>query len=217
MIKAVLFDLDGTLLDTSEGIFHTANYTMSALGMEPCWDEAQLRKFVGPPLKDCFRITYGVQDEAVLERCVAVYRAEYEKVGMHLCRIYDGIMETIDALHERGLKVGVCTLKYERLARMIFDEKGITGLFDTIRGTDEAGKVTKAESIKRACADLSVQPAGVLMVGDTMNDLLGAAEAGTSFAAATWGFGFTKDFKSDDCHVIGSPSSILSIIEEEER
>ena len=87
MMEAVLFDLDGTLMDTSEGIFHTANYTVAALGLEPCHDEIWMRRFVGPPLKDCFRIVYGYQNDALLDRCVEVYRKEYEKVGMHLCHM----------------------------------------------------------------------------------------------------------------------------------
>ena len=73
MIKAVLFDLDGTLFDSSSGIFHTANHTMRVLGFDECHDEKQLRKFVGPPLRECFRITFATE-EKYLDRCVEVYR-----------------------------------------------------------------------------------------------------------------------------------------------
>ena len=197
--KAVLFDLDGTLLDTSEGIFHTANYTVAMLGHEPCEDMVQLRKFVGPPLKDCFRIVYGFQDE---------------KLGMHLCHIYPGLEETIDSLHSLGLKVGVCTLKYERLARMIFDEKGLSAKLDTVRGTDEEGKITKAESILRATKDLGLEPADVLMVGDTVNDQMGAEEAGVDFLAVSWGFGFANGDEVAYGRLIDSPDQILSYVKE---
>lgn len=212
--KAVLFDLDGTLLDTSEGIFHTANYTVAMLGHEPCGDLVQLRKFVGPPLKDCFRIVYGFQDEKLLDECVRVYRKEYEKLGMHLCHIYPGLVETIDSLHSLGLKVGVCTLKYERLARMIFDEKGLSSKLDTVRGTDEEGKITKAESILRATKDLGLEPADVLMVGDTVNDQMGAQEAGVDFLAVSWGFGFAKGDEVAYGRLIDSPDQILSYVKE---
>ena len=214
MTKAVLFDLDGTLFDTSEGIFHTANFTVAKLGLEPCYDERQMRKFVGPPLRDCFRIVYGYTDDALLSECVRVYRQEYRKTGMHLCHIYPGLVETIDSLHSLGLKVGVCTLKYERLARMIFDEKGLSAKLDTVRGTDEEGKITKAESILRATKDLGLEPADVLMVGDTVNDQMGAEEAGVDFLAVSWGFGFAKGDEVAYGRLIDSPDQILSYVKE---
>lgn len=214
MIRAVLFDLDGTLMDTSEGIFHTANYAVAKLGMEPVYDESQLRKFVGPPLKDCFRIVYGYEDEALLEDCVRVYRQEYEKVGMHLCRLYDGIVSTIGSLRSMGIRTGVCTLKYEKLSRMIFDEKGITGLFDTIHGTNHEGTISKADCIRMACNDLSLDPECVLMVGDTVNDLDGARQAGVRFVAALWGFGFSAGTVVDYGQTVSRPEEIIGIVKE---
>ena len=194
MIKAVLFDLDGTLFDSSSGIFHTANHTMRVLGFDECHDEKQLRKFVGPPLRECFRITFATE-EKYLDRCVEVYREEYRKTGMHMCYPYPGITDLLKWLKAHGVKTGVCTLKYETLARDIIDEKGMTELFDVVYGTDSAGKITKADSIRKAVERLGVDGKDVLMVGDTMNDLNGAKEAGVLFAGCTWGFGFEK--KSD--------------------
>lgn len=211
MKKACLFDLDGTLMDTSEGIFHTANYTVASLGLEPCYDERQLRKFVGPPLKQCFSIVYGYSDDELLERCVEVYRKEYEKVGMHLCHLYEGIEKTILELRRRGVKTGVCTLKYERLARMIFEEKGILSLFDTVHGTNHEGTITKADCITSACADLSVDPDETILVGDTVNDLEGARSAKVGFAAALWGFGFDATSRIDYGVRLSRPEEILEL------
>lgn len=192
MIKAVLFDLDGTLFDSSSGIFHTANFTMRALGFDECHDEKQLRKFVGPPLRECFRITYNTAEE-YLDRCVEVYREEYRKTGMHMCYPYPGIVDLLKFLRKHGIKTGVCTLKYETLAVDIIKEKGLFELFDVIFGTDSQGKITKADSIQNAINRLGVDKEDVLMVGDTLNDLNGAREVGVSFCGVTWGFGFEKD------------------------
>lgn len=191
MIKAVLFDLDGTLFDSSSGIFHTANYTMKELGFEECHDERQLRKFVGPPLRECFRITFNTPEE-YLDRCVEVYRKEYRKTGMHMCYPYPGIIDLLKYLRLHGLKTGVCTLKYETLAIDIIKEKGLFELFDVIFGTDSQGKITKADSISNAINRLGVDKNEVLMVGDTLNDLNGAKEVGVRFCGVTWGFGFEK-------------------------
>lgn len=191
MIKAVLFDLDGTLFDSSSGIFHTANHTMKELGFEECHDVNQLRKFVGPPLRECFRITFGTKEE-YLDECVEVYRKEYRKTGMHMCYPYPGIIDLLKELRKYGIKTGVCTLKYETLAVDIIKEKGMFELFDVIFGTDSKGKITKADSINNAVNRLGVSPCDVLMVGDTLNDLNGAKEAGVNFCGVTWGFGFEK-------------------------
>ena len=212
MTKAVLFDLDGTLFDTSEGIFHTANFTVAKLGLEPCYDERQLRKFVGPPLKDCFRIVYGYTDDELLSQCVRVYRQEDRKTGMHLCHMYDGLYDLITQLRDRGIKTGVCTLKYEKLAKFIFEEKGISSLLDTVRGTDEAGQVTKAECIRRAVSDFGIEPPQALMVGDTVNDLKGAEEAGVPFLGVSWGFGFEKGETLPYGSLIDRPEEVLEYL-----
>ena len=213
MMEAVLFDLDGTLMDTSEGIFHTANYTVATLGLEPCHDEIWMRRFVGPPLKDCFRIVYGYQDEALLDRCVEVYRKEYEKVGMHLCHMYAGLEDVILHLRSSGVKTGVCTLKYEKLAKMIFDEKGMTGLFDTVRGTDEGGRLTKADCIRLAMDDLGSSVSGTLMVGDTVNDLDGARSVGVPFVGVSWGFGFEKGAQLEYGTLIDRCRDLVPLVE----
>ena len=212
MTKAVLFDLDGTLFDTSEGIFHTANFTVAKLGLEPCYDERQMRKFVGPPLRDCFRIVYGYTDDALLSECVRVYRQEYRKTGMHLCHIYDGLYELITMLRQKGISTGVCTLKYEILAKMIFDEKGISTVLDTVRGTDESGSVTKAECIRRAVSDFALEKDQVIMVGDTVNDLKGAQEAGVRFLGVSWGFGFEKGESLPYGSLIDKPKQVLDYL-----
>ena len=186
MIKAVLFDLDGTLMDTSEGIFHTSQYTVSMLGYSPCEDMKRLRRFVGPPLKECFRIVYGFEDDELLEKCVEVYRKEYEKTGMHLCHLYDGIEDVILRLRSQGLKTGVCTLKYEKLSKMI--------------------------CILLSVADLGLEKDEVLMVGDTVNDLEGARNAGVNFAAATWGFGFERGGSVDYGVTVDCPYDILKLV-----
>ena len=107
MIKAVLFDLDGTLFDSSSGIFHTANFTMRALGFEECHDEKQLRKFVGPPLRECFRITYNTAEE-YLDRCVEVYREEYRKYSLEESIKLYAITFSFYAGHRRCADSAIC-------------------------------------------------------------------------------------------------------------
>ena len=106
----------------------------------------------------------------------------------------------------------MCTLKYEKLAKLIFEEKGISSLLDTVRGTDEAGQVTKAECIRRAVSDFGIEPPQALMVGDTVNDLKGAEEAGVPFLGVSWGFGFEKGETLPYGSLIDRPEEVLEYL-----
>lgn len=214
MIKAVLFDFDGTLFNTSEGIFRTANYTMHKLGKQGSDDVEQLSKFVGPPLRDCFRITFGLEDEYI-EDAVRIYREEYKKNGALRCKVYPGILETIDELHKRGIKVGVCTLKYDTLVKYIIKEKAVAPYFDVIKGTDDLGKITKADCITLAYKELGLNADEILMVGDTNNDALGAKGAGVAFVGVDWGFGYKKGKSVEGINIISSAKEILNYIGDE--
>jgi endoribonuclease L-PSP, putative len=216
VIKAVFFDFDGTLFDTSEGIFHTANFTMEQLGRKGSDDYETLCRFVGPPLRECFRITYGLEEE-YLDKAVEIYRKEYMRDGALRCVIYPGIAETLRALRAKGIKTGVCTLKYDTLVNYIVDEKGVRELFDTVRGTDKTGTITKAGCIQLAAGDLGVRPDEVLMVGDTLNDEKGARSAGVHFLGVDWGFGYKKNVKYENIRVISNPLEILDYLDKGEN
>ena len=212
MIKAVLFDLDGTLFDSSPGIFHTANYTMKSLGFETIDDFDQMKKFIGPPLRECFRITYGTE-EKYLDRCVEVYREEYSRNGVHMMHMYDGMRELLERLKGRGYLTGICTNKFMALAEYIVKEQKLENLFDTVQGIDKAGKVTKTDCIFNAMDALRVSPDRVLMVGDTLNDSEGAKAAGVRFCGVTYGFGFSSVAEIDGL-AAERPMDILDILSE---
>lgn len=215
MRTTVLFDLDGTLLDTSPGIFATANHTMTEMGFKPL-PPSQLRKFVGPPLAACFRVACGL-DEPLVARACDIYRARYVQGAMFNAEIYPGILELLERLIERGLTLGVATLKLEPLARTILEHFELAGRFSVIVGTDPDGKLSKSDIIQNALAGLGVEDrGGVLMVGDTPHDLDGAAAAGVDFIGVDWGFGFSRGHRLERTgHVLGTiddPGQLLEFI-----
>lgn len=208
MRSTILFDLDGTLLDTSPGIFSTANQTMQELGLAHLSD-AQLRKFVGPPLAACFRVACGLE-EALIPQACAVYREIYANEGaMFQASIYPQILELLQQLDQRGFVMGVATLKSEPLAEDILEHFGIATYFKTIVGADSEGKLSKADIIGIALERLK-QPnlSQVIMVGDTPHDLDGAVAIGVDFLGVDWGFGFSKG------HAIPPQPYILGMIDE---
>ena len=111
---------------------------------------------------------------------------------MDLCKakLYDGVLETLSKLKQRGVKVAVATYKREDYAAKILDVFRITPYCDWIQGSDFAGKLSKADIIELCLQKLNVDKSKVLMVGDTEHDMIGAQNAGVNFLAVSFGFGF---------------------------
>ena len=214
MKKAILFDFDGTIADSSEGIMECALETVAPLGYDPsAYSKEYLRRFIGPPLSDCFRITFAVPEDKVAD-CVERYRVLYNAKGMFMMHLYDGIRELLLSLRSEGLKTAVATNKMQELARRCCRNLSIDDLFDYISGPGKDGGITKAQVIINAIEALGVKKEEVLMVGDTTNDEIGARTAGVDFLPVTWGFGFTME--NTVGHIRAKePADVLRIIKEE--
>ncbi len=195
-VEAVIFDLDGTLLDTSEGIFKTANTVIRMMGGKECHDLKRFSLFVGPPLHIGFEKVFGLAGEKNRE-AVVTYKKLYKDIGINRYRYYPGLVDTVKNMKEKGLKLGVATLKNESAAEMMISSSLFNGLFDVIRGSDEAETLTKAMIIKKVCSFLSVPFSKSVLVGDSESDERGAMEAGVQFIPVGWGFGFSDRDKND--------------------
>ncbi|MDY4611599.1 MAG: HAD-IA family hydrolase [Sphaerochaetaceae bacterium] len=215
MYSIILFDLDGTLMNTSPGIFDTANYTMGRLGLPPVPDR-QLRKFVGPPLKECFKVACRLDDSLIPEAC-AIYRERYDEKGRFMAEVYDGMLGLLETLRTQGRRIAVATLKHEQLAKEVLEYFKLSAYFDEIVGADLDGVRTKAGIIDLALERLGWHDKSrTLMIGDTPHDLIGAQAAGVDLLAVDYGFGFPRgvDLSAEPgvVGVAGSPAAILPII-----
>lgn len=211
MVEAVIFDFDGTLVDSSPGIFHTALYSVRQLGITQEFSDEELRRFVGPPLKQCFRDAFNL-DPALIDDAVRLYRAEYDRAGRAMMDLFPGMTETLQALKAMGLKLGVASYKYESLIRCCIQERGVAKYFSSVHGLDMAETLTKAQILELTVTDLGVPAERVCMVGDTENDLKGAEGAGTQFIGVSYGFGFRE---ADGIHPFASsPLELVDRIKE---
>lgn len=192
-----IFDLDGTLLNTSEGIFATANATITKLGYEPVSDEAQLAKFIGPPISRCFTIVYDL-DPALIDEAIEIYRREYDRSGRYLARSYEGIDQALTSLRSYGIRLAVGTLKYERLARQMLEHFALAHHFETIKGSDDSSSLTKADIVTAVLDELGVEAENAVLIGDTVHDEEGARDSGVDFIAVDYGFGFPKGQSKDE-------------------
>ncbi|MFA5514510.1 MAG: HAD-IA family hydrolase [Sphaerochaetaceae bacterium] len=212
----LLFDLDGTLLDTSVGIFETANYTMNSLGFYDISNE-DLRRFVGPPLRECFKIAFDL-DDSLIPLAVETYRRHYdENGGVYKANHYEGMVELLKTLKVKGFLLAVATLKSETLAIDLLKHFELDTYFEVIAGSDLHGSYTKADIIKTVMKKLNINSDDtVILIGDTPHDLEGSREADVDFVAVTWGFGdFSSYNLEEEDHlvaIIDKPPQLLNYL-----
>lgn len=186
MFDAVLFDLDGTLTDSGEGIIKSAWYALEHFGLPlPSWEE--MRVFVGPPLWDTFE-KFGIPKEQT-DEAVRIFRSRYVPIGKYENTPYPGIAELLYNLKAQKIKLYVATSKPEVTAVDILDHFDLAEFFDGIYGADlEKNRTSKEAVIEYLLSD--VLPAGkLLMVGDTEFDILGAKYHNIPAVGVSWGYG----------------------------
>ena len=204
----VIFDLDGTLADSSEGILWSFRATLEKIGLDA--SEDQLRHLIGPPLGDSFRIL-GVQ-ESDIDQVVAWYREYYAARGVYEARLYDGVDLTLEALTERGVRLGVATAKRVDFAQQMLGAMGVAHLFDEISGASVDLRVTSKFDIMSLVMDQWTWARGldVWMVGDRHYDMKAARAHDVSAVGALWGFGRADELRAAGAHwLISRPSELL--------
>lgn len=190
--KLVIFDFDGTLADTSEGILDAHRFALTEMG-RPAPSDETLRNVIGGHLLNIYIDKFGfAEDDA--RKAVQIYRDRYADIGIHKVKMYPGIDELLKKLKAGGCITAVATLKAERFAKLMLAEMGIIDLFDYICGMDEDDSNTKTSLIKKCMSCAACSPSESVLIGDSQNDLIGAKEASVNFIGVSYGFGF-KDGK----------------------
>lgn len=211
--KAVLFDLDGTLTDSGEGIINCAVFAMERLGI-PVPPREELGVFVGPPLWDTFR-QFGVPADRV-DEAVEIFRSRYVPIGKFENTPYPGIREVLEVLRAQGRKLYVATSKPEVTAREILEHFDLSRYFTEICGASVDKTRSSKEDVIAYLLSLDACKEHSVMVGDTAFDVIGAAAHGIPTIGAAWGYGKTEDMVSAGAAAIArSPEDLLRIIEEE--
>ena len=210
MKKTILFDLDGTLTDSGDGIINCAILALEHFQL-PIPDRETLRVFVGPPLHETF-VKFGVPADKA-DEAVAVYRSRYIPIGMFENTPYDGIRELLESLKSQGHKLYVATSKPEWMAQDILKKFELDSYFDLICGaTMDTSRTEKAQVI----AYLLEQSGGAenaIMVGDTKFDVLGASAHGIPTVGVSWGYGTVADMQEAGAAVIvNTPQELLEYL-----
>lgn len=188
MYNCVLFDMDGTLVDSYPGIFHAYEQTLREMN-RPFGGDSFVRRAIGAPLPWVFRELCGL-DEAETTEAVRRYRDCYARQGQREAAAYAGIADALRQLRQAGRRLGVATLKKEAFAAEILERLGLLACFDAVCGADGDDRQTKADLIRRCLRRTGNRPEETVLVGDSVFDAAGAQEAGVACLAVTYGFGF---------------------------
>jgi len=197
MYKVILFDLDGTLTESGEGITKSVQYALEKLG-QPEPDLKKFEVFVGPPLLQQF-MKYAGLDEETAVRAVEYYRERYTDIGIFENQVYPGVEDMLDKLRGKGYILAVASSKPERFVKKVLDHFDLTKYFHEIVGSEmNGGRTSKADVIEEALDRLHMgdHRDQVIMVGDKEHDVFGARKAGLKCLAVSYGYGSEDELKN---------------------
>ena len=209
MPKHILFDLDGTLTDSGEGIINSARLVFEHYHV-PVPDLPTLKAFVGPPLILSLK-NHGIPEDK-LEEAIEVYRGRYRKIGMYENFPYPGIEELLKTLKAQGHKLYVATSKPEYLAVGILEHFGLAQYFDQIRGAAaNDGNSRKADVIASVLNSLDAGQEAI-MVGDTIFDVEGAQEMDLPVIGVSWGYGKVSEMAAAGAPIANTMDELLEML-----
>ncbi len=186
MAKTILFDFDGTVFDTVEGITKSVRHALRKQGRDAEMDT--LRRFAGPPLQYSFMTYTGLSEEETA-RAIVDFRERYAPVGVYESRPFPGVDALLDRLRAAGKTLGVATSKPQPLAEELLRRSGLRERFDVVRGSDPSVVDNeKWQVVTWAMADCGASPEHTVLVGDTRFDVEGARRCGIPCIGVRWGY-----------------------------
>ena len=206
--RALVWDIDGTLLNTLEGLVAAYQYTIAKLNLpEKTYEE--IATFIGPTPQTIFVSKFGLS-EIEAQKAADIFRDRYKNVDLLKAKPYSDLLSVLEKLSGIGYKQAVATNKRQDYAVDICRHFGIDKYCRPIYGADNFNKLSKAELIKKCLNDLEVTNNQAVMIGDTLGDKTAAEQAGVDFIGVNYGFGF-KNIEG----YANSPSEILGLLKDE--
>lgn len=214
-IKNVLFDLDGTIIDSKEGIINSVLISLKDLGIEEN-DHEKLIEFLGPPLFESYTKIYQLNYEDY-KKALDVFHAYYVEKGIFECEIYRGMEKFLSSLKEKGFKLYVATSKPEKEAVRVLKHLNLDKYFEFIGGSDgdhNTKRSTKKDVIKYVLETNKIDNLSeVIMVGDRSHDIVGAKETSIKVIACTYGYGKREEFEKFEAdYIIDNLDELESLI-----
>jgi phosphoglycolate phosphatase len=206
-VRAVLFDLDGTLLDSAPDLAAAANRMLAELGLAPR-DPAVIATYIGKGIPRLVERTLtgaldATADAALFARALPIYERYYAEESGRRSVPYPGVVDGLRMLREAGLPLACITNKAERFTVDLLERTGLNGFFGAVVcGDTVARKKPDPEPVLAACARLGVRPAEALMIGDSANDVQAARAAACPVWCVPYGYNEGRPVESLDCDAI---------------
>ncbi len=197
--QALLFDLDGTLVDSVQELYLAVNLTLSEIAF-PLVAEYQVREWVGNgietlvqrALSGAFEVDKNLPEE-LSQHAIAIFKQRYAEIVGQYARLYPGVLETLQQL--RGIPKALVTNKARSFTQALLQESGLIACFEVLVCGDDGEKKPAPSPLLQACAQLGVAPSRSVMIGDSKSDLLAARNAGMASIALTYGYHQGEDLR----------------------
>jgi phosphoglycolate phosphatase len=209
----ILFDLDGTIIDSGEGVTNSVSYALEKMGIE-VKEKSVLKCFIGPPLVYSFQHFYGLDEEATM-KAIFFYREYYTEKGINEGYIYDGIEDLLKTLKSANKRIILATSKPELYAKRILDNANLSKYFDFIAGAtlDEKTRHTKEQVLEYAIKEANIDTSSSIMVGDRFYDVEGARAYGMPCIGVTYGYGTKEELEEHKAlYIAETPKDVAEIV-----
>jgi phosphoglycolate phosphatase len=214
----LLFDLDGTLTDSSDGIIRSLIYTLEKLdrpvpgrlrALNQGQSMAELRHYIGPPIRQVFMALLDSEDAAEIEAAIGIFRERFVPIGIYENQVYPGVVELLDRLMSQH-QLFVATSKPQAFAQIVLDHFGLTTYFVAIYGTGLDGALDhKPLLVQRLLLEQGLEPSETWMIGDRLHDMEAAVFNGLRSIGVTYGYGGRQELESAGAMVIcDSPGAV---------
>ena len=211
--KTILFDLDGTLIDSKPGILTSIRKTLDAF--EIPYTEEVIDGMIGPPFRVGMKEMLGIQEMSVIEQLIALYRKHYKAGDWRDCNVYSGVVEMLSKLREMGYTLGLATSKPLQYTTIIMEELGLDKFFHYVGGaTGDATSELKTDVINAVLEKLAVTDlSSVLMIGDRLYDIEGAKASGVDSMGILWGYGDRKEHEKYGAdYILSTPDEVVEFL-----
>lgn len=210
--KAVIFDLDGTILDSQKGIAKAFQSALKAYGVEESVEN--IAKLIGPPLARTIITHYGFSEEDGAE-AMKVHRKYLREKGIYECGIFDGVIDMLDRFKKSGVKMAIATNKPEEFAVAQLKYYKMEHYFEGIFGNNlEQTRGSKGDFVREAMESCKVLDSkDAVMVGDRKNDIQGGVENGLDTIAVLYGYGSEEELNNCGAnYVVKTPLDVYKTV-----
>ncbi len=206
--KAILFDIDGTLLDTFDFIYGAFEHAFKVHGIPPLTRD-EISHLMGGPLTEVYAIMAPGYDAKALSET----HRQFQENNLALAKLFPDTMTVLDRLTKRGMKLAAITTRSIRTSVLSLEENGIAGYFDLVLSAEDVARhKPHPEPIFKALDTLNIEPIHAIMVGDTAADIMAGKNAGTTTVAALYGFGGDRLLEWNPDYAIGELKELLKIV-----